>query len=217
MCNDSPSDALAILPVSRETIRRLTIHREMLLKWRLVKNLVGPATVSEVWKRHFADSLQLRRLEPTSLNWVDIGSGAGFPGLVIAADLADNLGAMVHLVESDHRRCAFLREAARAMGAKVTIHCGRAEDILVNLSAVDIVTARAVAPLHKLVDLASPLLDKGAKCLFLKGRGYAAELTEVETERNLTLTTFPSLTDPASAVIKVTGNFSPRMAGAKGI
>lgn len=211
-----PEDALKALGVSRETIERLRIHEQQLLKWRKVKNLVGPATFAEVWTRHFLDSLQLRFIAPEARTWIDIGSGAGFPGLVVAADLASYSDARVHLIEADHRRCAFLRETARAMDCKVEVHYGRAEDILPHLHSVDVITARAVASLSVLVNLAAPLVDKGAKCLFPKGRGYQAELTELVSRSTVRTEIIPSLTDPAAAVIRVTGKISPHLADAKG-
>ncbi len=217
MIDRSGAEALKRFDVSRETISRLEVHRQMLLKWRSIKNLIGPATVDEIWSRHFADSLQLRKIEPSAVTWIDIGTGAGFPGLVIAADLADIPTARVHLIEADHRRCAFLRETARAMGVNVIIHCGRAEDILKHLPLVNVITARAVAPLCKLVDLASPLLEQGAKCLFPRGRTYPSELTDLKVKSNFEISIIPSLTDPAAAVIKVTSTFDRSSAESIGV
>lgn len=119
--------------VSRETLARLKIYEETLLKWRAVKNLVSPSTVRDIWSRHFEDSFQLLRLAPKARIWVDIGSGAGFPGLVIAIALADVDGSCVHLVESDNRKCAFLREVARLTQVRVVVHHSRAEDIISKL------------------------------------------------------------------------------------
>lgn len=189
------------LRVSRETLGRLETYEALLRKWQKVINLVGPSTLDEVWERHFRDSLQLIELAPGARRWVDIGSGAGFPGLVIAAALADSPEASVTLLESDSRKCAFLRDVARQIGARVHIENKRAESVLPSLSRIDAVTARAVAPLNKLVEMTRPLLRAGATALFPKGRGYETELTQLSLPSTLKITTAPSLTDSRAAVI----------------
>src|SRR4051812_39741691 len=137
--------------VSREALHKLDILVDELERWQTIKNLVGPSTLSEVWPRHIADSLQLLAIEPQALRWADLGSGAGFPGLVLAIALAERAGAHVHLVESNSRKCAFLRPVARLAGAAATIHEARIEAVVSGLAgAVEIVTARAVAPLARL-------------------------------------------------------------------
>ena len=164
--------ALALVPVSRETEERLTIYAERLAQWQAIKNLVGPATLPELWTRHIADSAQLLAFAPEARRWVDLGSGAGFPGLVIAIMLADTAGAHVELVESNNRKCAFLREVARDTGAPVTIHAGRIEAVVPALAGpVDVVTSRALAGVGTLVAMAEPLLRAGALGLFLAGEG----------------------------------------------
>ncbi len=136
--------------VSRETSRKLDILVDELGRWQTIKNLVGPGTLAEVWTRHIADSLQLLAIEPQALRWADLGSGAGFPGLVLAIALAERAGAHVHLVESNSRKCAFLRHVARLAGAPATIHEARIEAVVSGLAgAVEIVTARALAPLAR--------------------------------------------------------------------
>ncbi len=202
-------EAGSALNVSRETMERLEAYAKLLGQWQRVKNLVAPSTLSQIWQRHFADSLQLLGFAPAALRWVDIGSGAGFPGLVIAAALADKSGAVVHLVESDSRKCAFLREVARQLNAPAVIHNARAETIIAQLGPVDVVTARAVAPLETLVKLARPLLDSGALGLFPKGRGYPAELTEFVLPEKFKLDIAPSLTENEAAIVTIRGTGSP--------
>ena len=114
--------ALRLVPVSRETGDRLAAYVDLLARWRKTTNLIAGSTFPSVWTRHIADSAQLLALAPTARRWIDMGSGAGFPGLVIAIQLADVPGAVVHCIESDQRKCAFLREAVRATGAAATIH-----------------------------------------------------------------------------------------------
>ena len=195
-------DAERLLPrVSRETWERLEALVALLEKWQRTINLVAPATLNETWTRHVADSLQLVSLAPDARTWVDLGSGAGFPGLVVAASLPE---AEVHLVESDQRKAAFLREGARAMGVKVKVHADRAEKVLGAWSGpVDVVSARALAPLEKLLFLAEPLLKAGTAGLFLKGRDAAEELTQASAKWNITARMVPSVTESRSSVIVV--------------
>src|SRR5277367_6578959 len=122
-------EALRLIPVSRETGGRLAAYVDLLARWRKTINLIAESTFPSVWTRHIADSAQLLALTPGARRWVDMGSGAGFPGLVIAIQLADVPGAVVHCIESDQRKCAFLREAVRATGAAATIHSERVEAI----------------------------------------------------------------------------------------
>ena len=173
------SRALAVVPVSRETERLFDQLVGLLTRWQRVKNLVGPATLATVWTRHVADSAQLPALVPHGLRWVDLGSGAGFPGLVIAILLRDRDGAEVHCVESNSRKCAFLREVARTLSLPVVVHDGRIEDVLPTLAGrVDVVTARALAPLVDLLTMSSGLLTTGALGLFPKGQDVGDELTQ---------------------------------------
>ena len=197
--------ALEPLGVSRETIARLKTYEALLKKWQHVKNLVSPTTLGCIWERHFQDSLQLLQLAPHAQKWADIGSGAGFPGMVIAIAKAGIPGFSVHLIESDHRKCAFLREVARQTGVAATVEHGRAENIISTFDGIDVVTARAVTSLNKLVEMASPLLAKGATGLFPKGRDYRAELTGIALPSNFTIETAPSLTDDRAAIIIIRG------------
>jgi len=197
--------ALALTPVSRETLDRLDRFVETLLAWQQRINLIAPSTESKLWTRHIADSLQLLALAPQAKTWVDLGSGGGFPGLVIACALTDKPGARVHLVESSTKKAAFLREAARATGAPAQIHAVRIEDFVENLTiAVDVVTARALAPLVRLLAATYPLLKTGTLGLFPKGQDVVAELTEAAKCWSIQLSLAPSLTDPNAKIVRVT-------------
>ncbi len=171
--------ALALIPVSRETEARLDRYVELLRQWQAKTNLVAPSTLPHLWTRHIADSLQLLALAPSAKVWVDLGSGGGFPGMALACALADTPGAMVHLVERNAKKAAFLREALRVTGAPGTVHLADIGDIVERIEGpIDCVTARAVAPLHQLIGFAEPLVSRGARALFLKGQDVDAELTE---------------------------------------
>src|SRR5471030_942764 len=144
--------ALALTPVSRETEARLDRYVDLLLQWQAKTNLVAPSTLPNLWTRHIADSLQLLTLGPNAKIWVDLGSGGGFPGVVLACAMAEMPGAMVHLVERNAKKAAFLREALRITGAPGTVHLADIGDSVDSFSGqVDCVTARAVAPLHQLI------------------------------------------------------------------
>jgi 16S rRNA (guanine527-N7)-methyltransferase len=171
--------ALALTPVSRETEARLDRYVALLREWQAKTNLVAPSTLPNLWTRHIADSLQLLALAPAAKIWVDLGSGGGFPGVVLACVLAETPGARVHLVERNSKKTAFLREALRVTGARGVVHPQGIEDTVDTITGpIDCVTARALAPLHQLIGFAEPLMRRGAKALFLKGQDVEAELTE---------------------------------------
>jgi 16S rRNA (guanine527-N7)-methyltransferase len=196
--------ALATVPVSRETAERLDHLVEMLLNWQRSTNLIATSTIPTVWTRHVADSLQLVGLAPRAKKWVDLGSGGGFPGLVIACTLFDVSGASVQLVESNGKKSAFLREATRILNLPAVVHTRRIEDFVASFAArVDVVTARALAPLVDLLTLAEPLLKRGAQGLFPKGQDVEAELTEASKYWNVEADLVPSLTDPRGRVVMV--------------
>src|ERR1700716_3780295 len=156
--------ALALTPVSRETEARLDRYVALLLEWQAQTNLVAPSTLSNLWTRHISDSLQILSLAPSAKIWADLGSGGGFPGVVLACALAETPHATVHLVERNAKKAAFLREALRITGAPGTVHLADIGDSVDSFPhPVDCVTARAVAPLHQLVGFAAPLTGKGAK------------------------------------------------------
>jgi 16S rRNA (guanine527-N7)-methyltransferase len=185
--------------VSRETAERLIVYVQELTRWQSVRNLVGPATLADVWDRHIADSLQLAALSDAS-RWVDLGSGAGLPGMILAIARPD---IHVDLVESDGRKCAFLREVGRVTGAPVTIWDGRIEAVVPRLDGAGAVTARALAALPKLLELAEPLLKTGATALFPKGRNYEEELTAARQSWTFTCDILPSRTDPDGRILRI--------------
>lgn len=171
--------ALAITPVSRETEARLDRYTDLLMAWQAKTNLVAPSTLPHLWTRHIADSLQLLALAPSAIVWADLGSGGGFPGVVLACALAGTPGAMVHLIERNAKKAAFLREALRITSAPGMVHLAEIGDNVDRITGpVDCVTARALAPLHQLISFVEPLVRRGAKALFLKGQDIEAELTE---------------------------------------
>ena len=189
-------------PVSRETLDKLELYEQMLSRWQRVKNLVGPSTLAALWTRHFADSIQLLEILPSARHWVDLGSGAGFPGMVIAIALSATEGSHVSLIESDHRKCAFLREVARETGAPVTVINERIEIAAKKLGSVDVVTARALAALPLLLQYATPMLREGAIGLFLKGQDVASELTKDPIFGMFELAFIPSRTSPDARIVK---------------
>ena len=178
--------ALALAPVSRETEQRLDRYVGLLGEWQAKTNLVAPSTLPNLWTRHIADSLQLLALAPSAKIWVDLGSGGGFPGIVLACVLAESQGSMVHLVERNAKKAALLREALRVTHSPGTVHLAEIKDSVERIKgAVDCVTARAVAPLHQLIGFAEPLVKRGARVLFLKGQDVEAELTEATKYWNI--------------------------------
>ncbi|TXJ14245.1 MAG: 16S rRNA (guanine(527)-N(7))-methyltransferase RsmG [Afipia sp.] len=171
--------ALRLTPVSRETETRLDRYVDLLVAWQAKTNLIAPSTLPQLWTRHISDSLQLLDLAPNARQWLDFGSGGGFPGVVLACAMAEHPGANVRLVERIAKKAAFLREALRVTGAPGSVVLADIGDYVDSRSEpVDCVTARAVAPLHMLLGFAAPLVQQGAKALFLKGQDVEAELTE---------------------------------------
>jgi len=194
--------ALALIPVSRETEDRLDRYVEVLLHWQGKLNLVAPSTLRELWTRHIADSLQLLALAPDARIWADFGSGGGFPGLPIA--LAGQTGTVVHLIETNGKKAAFLREAVRATGAGAVVHHERAERFGETCAEnVHVVTARALAPLKTLCDQAFPLIERGAIGLFPKGQDVDAELTDAAKYWRLGFSKAASKTAPKSSIVVV--------------
>jgi len=226
-----PEDFAARFAVSRETIERLVLYEKLLAQWQKAVNLVAAGTLDRVWHRHFADSAQLVPLAPAGTSsWIDLGSGAGFPGLVAAILLADqayglpsplrggvggggnhdgkDLGSPpthITLIESDTRKCAFLREVARHTGIAVEILSTRVESvrIQVNLALPAVISARAVAPLDQLLALAAPLSPPGAVGLFLKGKEAFKELRNAEKTWKFDVELVPSVTDRHGRVVVI--------------
>jgi 16S rRNA (guanine527-N7)-methyltransferase len=184
----------ARIAVTPEVLDRLSLYADLLVKWQARINLVGPSTVDDLWRRHMLDSAQLAAHLPAG-PVLDLGSGAGFPGLVLAI-LRD---VPVHLVESDVRKCAFLREVARLTAAPAVIHTVRIERLAP--FPVAAITARALAPLAKLLDMAEKFLSPEVHCLFLKGRTSEEELTEASKDWMMTLERVPSLADASGQIL----------------
>jgi 16S rRNA (guanine527-N7)-methyltransferase len=198
--------ALTLTPVSRETEKRLDMFVDVLLLWQKTTNLVASSTVARLWTRHVADSLQLIALAPQAQVWVDLGSGGGFPGMPIACALADTPGAKVHLVESNGKKAAFLREAVRVTGVPAAVHQVRAENFGESCKeTVHAVTARALSPLKTLCDQAFPWIARGAIGLFPKGQDVDAELTEAAKYWTIEAAKMPSKTAPEGCVVVIAG------------
>jgi 16S rRNA (guanine527-N7)-methyltransferase len=203
--------ALKLTPVSRETAARLDRFVVLLMQWQQHTNLIASSTEPIVWTRHVADSLQLLPLAPRARIWVDLGSGGGFPGLALACALADTPGAQVHLVESTLKKAAFLREAAQVTGAPAVVHAERIADFVRHApTQIDAVTARALAPLTKLLAEAYPLLKRAAIGLFPKGQDVAAELTQAAKCWKIQSSLVPSRTDPKAQIV-VVRNLEPQL------
>jgi 16S rRNA (guanine527-N7)-methyltransferase len=201
---------LADLP--EETLRRLEIYAKLLEKWQRVINLVGESSLDDLWIRHFADSLQVSQAVPEARRWLDLGSGAGFPGLVTAIKYAGEPGALVHLVEADQRKCAFLQNVIRETSAPAIVHCGRLEKVLPAFDEkIDAVSARALAPLETLLGYAEKFIDQGAVGVFSKGKHFEAELTDSLTAGKYLITTIASQTCSAARLVLLT-----RKAGGSG-
>jgi 16S rRNA (guanine527-N7)-methyltransferase len=191
------SEFASILDVSRETLERLRAFESLLRQWQKTINLVGVRTLDDVWRRHFLDSGQLCRLMPEAKTVVDIGSGAGFPGLVVAIIS----GTPATLVEADNRKAAFLREASRVTATDTEVIVGRAESV--PATRADTVTIRAVAPVTKLLSLAEPWIAPGGQCYFLKGSTVADELTDASQLWDINYALVPSLSDPTGAIVQI--------------
>ena len=196
--------ALALVAVSRETAARLDRFAALLLDWHSRMNLIAASTVPTLWTRHIADSLQLLAIAPQARKWADLGSGGGFPGVPIACALADRSSAEVHLIESNKKKAAFLREAVRVTGAPAVVHAERVADFARGFCGeLDAVTARALAPLPELLSIAYPLLKRGAQGLFPKGQDVDVELTKATKCWSIQASLVPSRTDPKSRVVVI--------------
>ncbi|NIX75522.1 16S rRNA (guanine(527)-N(7))-methyltransferase RsmG [Microvirga terricola] len=198
------ADLLAPFDVSRETEERLSLLASELRRWQAIKNLVGPGTLDHIWDRHIVDSLQLLDLQPEARTWLDLGSGAGFPGLVLAIAGFER-GLTVHMVESNSRKCAFLRHIARLTGVHAKVHEARIETVIPDFVGVaDVVSARALASLTKLLEWTEPLLKAGTTGLFPKGREVESELTEARESWTFEAEILPSRTDSEARIVRIT-------------
>jgi 16S rRNA (guanine527-N7)-methyltransferase len=201
---DSADAFQAVFAISRETRDRLVVYADLLRHWQKTINLVAPRTLDDIWHRHFADSAQLWKFRPDSARrWLDLGSGAGFPGLVLAI-LGAETGATHHiLIESDSRKAAFLREVARSTGITVDILCMRIEnpETRAKVSSVDCITARALAPLPRLLEIAAPYFGSSTLAMFLKGRDAAAEIEQAAQDWRFDHELEPSVTDEDARIV----------------
>jgi 16S rRNA (guanine527-N7)-methyltransferase len=206
-------EALKLTPVSDDALARLDKFAALLTDWQRRINLIAPSTLPHLWTRHIADSLQLLPHAPTARIWNDLGSGGGFPGMPLACALAQMPGAHVHLVESNGKKAAFLREAVRITGAPATVHAERIENFGDSFAGrADVVTARALAPLKSLCDQAFPFIAKGAVGLFLKGQDVEAELTEAAKYWTVEADLKPSVTSRDGVIVMVR-SLKPAKAG----
>jgi 16S rRNA (guanine527-N7)-methyltransferase len=203
--HSSPRSAHVLLAdLPEETLRRLQIYANLLEKWRRAINLVGISSLDDLWVRHFADSLQVADAVPEARRWLDLGSGAGFPGLVTAIRYADEPGALVHLVEAGRRKCVFLQNVIRETSAPAIVHCGRLENVLLGLDEkIDAVSARALAPLDTLLGYAEKFIAQGAVGVFPKGKLFEVELTDSLTVGKYLITTMDSQTCSAARLVLV--------------
>jgi 16S rRNA (guanine527-N7)-methyltransferase len=200
-----PQDAAefqAVVGASDAQMADLRAFLALLTEWNEKMNLVGPSALAQFWPRHAYDSAQLLALAPDALTWADLGAGAGFPGLVLAVLLKGRPGAKVHLVESMAKRCRFLSEVAQTLALPAEVHNSRAENLGIR---VDIVTARACAPLVRLLGYAEPCLKKGATGLFLKGQDVVAELTEAAKCWKFEAELLASSSSPDGRILQVKG------------
>lgn len=197
-----PNGFMNAIGMSLDRARDVFVYREMLAKANTQTNLVGASTLPDFHRRHFIDSAQLVWFEPTALVWADLGSGAGLPGLILGILMKGRQGAHVHLVESMAKRCRFLVEVSSALALPVTVHHCRAEEV--SLSA-DVVTARACAPLGRLLGFARPFLTRGARGLFLKGQDVDNEIKDARVNWRFSSRTIESLSDPRGRLLAVEG------------
>ena len=189
--------------VGGDLAERLQVFEQLLLKWQPKMNLVAPSTLKTIRTRHIEDSLQVSDILPKALRWVDLGSGAGFPGIVTALRLRGQEGVVVHLVESDHRKCAFLREVSRETQAPVEVHRGRIEQVLPTLPQAEAISARALASLPILVEMTLERLEDGAVAVFLKGQDVGSELTQTPIHSSLTFRLVASRTDAQGRIVMI--------------
>lgn len=200
--------ALELVPALRPHVKELELYEGLLRKWQRSTNLVSTGTLANLWSRHFADSAQVVEAFPNIDAWVDLGSGAGFPGMVMAICLKSRPGAEVHLIESDQRKVAFLRAVSRETAAPVHVHLGRIELELPRLVGhVQGVTARALAPLPQLIEWSCELLLKSATAVFLKGEDWSNELTISNVADSFQVRTIESRTNPSGRIVAIARNF----------
>ncbi|RCW84396.1 16S rRNA (guanine(527)-N(7))-methyltransferase RsmG [Phyllobacterium bourgognense] len=189
--------------VSRETVDNLYDFEELFRKWSAAINLASPSTLDQLWERHIVDSAQLFDMAPYALKWLDLGSGGGFPGIVLAILLKQRPGASIDMVESNGKKAAFLRTAIGRFSAPGTIHAMRIDAAWAKIATPDVITARALAPLSGLFTLAEPWLRQDAVALFQKGRDYRREIEETRDAWSFDLVERESAVDKDSVVLHV--------------
>ena len=196
---------LSGLNVSRETVDRLNSFVALFQKWAKAINLVAPSTVSEVWRRHVVDSAQIVALHSGPRNWVDLGSGGGFPGIVTGILLAQTGGGWVHLVESNNKKAAFLRTAILETGARASVHAIRIEEAPAVIAECDAISARALADLDLLLDFGLPWVERNPDLRFFlhKGRDYQREIDKALGRWRFDLVKHASVVEPDSVVLEV--------------
>ena len=202
--NAGPVEIAKVFNVSRESLEKLQIYTDLLEKWQKSMNLVGPQEMARIWSRHIADSLQLIEYLPDKAKTAtDLGSGAGIPGIILAVVLGSDFH--IHLVESNGKKAAFLREAIRCLNISAEVHCRRIETLYQEewAGCIDVVFARALAPLPKLLDLASPIVKKNGNFLFLKGLDVDSELTETTKYWSIEYEKYPSRTNVGGCILNI--------------
>ncbi|MDR6432821.1 16S rRNA (guanine(527)-N(7))-methyltransferase RsmG [Brucella pseudogrignonensis] len=193
-----------IVPVvSRETTERLIAFEELFRKWSTAINLASPSTLADLWNRHILDSAQIFPLAPDAKRWLDLGSGGGFPGIVTACFLKEKPGASIDLVESAGKKAAFLRTAAGNIGVPARVHSERIEAMWDKIDTPEVVTARALASLNMLFDLAEPWLTNGSRAFFQKGRDYQREIDESRVGWSFDLVQHESAIDTSSVILEI--------------
>lgn len=196
-------DLIARLALRSSDLDRLKLYEELVRRWSHVKNLVSHQALQDLWLRHLLDSVQVQRAAPDANVWADLGSGGGFPGIVTAILLADRPEALVHLVESDNRKCAFLRAVSRETGIRTQVHHGRIEAVVPTLGAIEAVSARALAEMDQLVFWAESLLAEGVIGVFPKGKNVRNELTRLSTDSRFKVELRPSVSDPDGVLVLI--------------
>ncbi len=202
-------------PVSRETYEKLQLYISELIKWQKKTNLIAPSTLDEIWQRHVADSLQVltivKERTPILNQWIDLGSGGGFPGMVCAIVLNDETKIQedrpqIHFVESIHKKCAFLRHVGLKTDTNVEIHAQRIEAVaekLIKTQNFDVITARALTALPNLLDLSFPLFNQNTKAFFHKGRGYLDEIQQSHNNWRYDLVEYKSKIAEDSIILEI--------------
>lgn len=191
--------------VSRETSDKLRLYADLVKKWQKTINLVSPSSVDDLWNRHVLDSLQIFQQQPEPKRWLDMGSGAGFPGIVTAICLAEKGEGWVYLVESNQKKAAFLRNCIMKTGARASVHPIRVSDAIDEITEIDAISARALASLTDLFEMSAPWFDANENCCawFHKGRDYSSELDIARSRWSFDLVKYNSQIEDDSVILKI--------------